>query len=56
MTLCIGKYRREKISDKYLLLFLKNCGIILSAIPLGSAFGSEKMASKILDTKMRKKS
>ena len=42
MTLCIGKYRREKISDKYLLLFLKNCGMILSAIPLGSAFGSEK--------------
>ncbi len=42
MTLCIGKYRREKISDKYLLLFLKNCGIILSAIPLGSAFGSGK--------------
>ena len=28
----------------------------LYPLPLGSAFGSEKTASKILDTKMRKKS
>ena len=48
MTLCIGKYRREKISDKYLLLFLKNCGIILSAIRsrLGQRLGQKKAAHK----------
>ena len=48
MTLCIGKYHREKISDKYLLLFLKNCGIILSAIRSrwGQRLGQEKAASE----------
>lgn len=56
MTLCIGKYRREKISDKYLLLFLKNCGIILSAIRsrLGQRLGQKKAAHKKRDLRKAK--